>query len=310
MVEAAKIAYRDYPTVVNEVPESGLTYNNTMADYAKMDSLMQSAQKAIGGSSDSAQLSQSYMWTKVAKGEFDDEYKQLYDNTVVLAVLAQISIDGVKRAYAVNPNDDIKRIRAMSCMKRNKDYPYFMKWTHEVQITKNGKERPRSDIDRDRRRITNRIDEEIICPMNWLQVCLDKIQGADKKNIIPTADFFIKYPGEPAHRRQISKIRQLIEEYDGYTRRMLGFMTDDSSETDAYALLLEKTEEVMNKIGALKISKYTMNRLIGTALGVYTKTIRNKKYADAPKFMRKILRTMHAVNRDGFLENFKKPYIP
>ena len=88
MVLGAKRAYVEYPTVVNEVPESKTTYNNTLADYALMDSKMQAAQKAIGGSSDSAQLSQSYMWSKIACGEYDDEYWQLYDNTVILAVLA------------------------------------------------------------------------------------------------------------------------------------------------------------------------------------------------------------------------------
>jgi len=40
MVEAARIAYREYPTVVNEVPESGMSYNNTMKEYARMDSAM------------------------------------------------------------------------------------------------------------------------------------------------------------------------------------------------------------------------------------------------------------------------------
>lgn len=88
MVKAAMVSYRDFPTVVNDIPESGKTYVNDMREYARMDSAMQCAQKAIGGSSDSAQLCQSYMWAKVAKEEFDEEYEQLYHNVVILAVLA------------------------------------------------------------------------------------------------------------------------------------------------------------------------------------------------------------------------------
>lgn len=88
MVKAAMVSYRDFPTVVNDIPESGKTYVNDMWEYARMDSAMQCAQKAIGGSSDSAQLCQSYMWAKVAKEEFDEEYEQLYHNVVILAVLA------------------------------------------------------------------------------------------------------------------------------------------------------------------------------------------------------------------------------
>lgn len=53
-----------------------------------MDTSMQNAQKSIGGSSDSAQLAQSYMWTKIYNNEIDDEYRQLYENVVILAVLA------------------------------------------------------------------------------------------------------------------------------------------------------------------------------------------------------------------------------
>ena len=85
---AAKKAYAEFPTVVNEVGESGITYKKTMSEYAKMDSKMQGAQKAIGGSSDSAQLAQSYYWTKIANGEYDEETQQLYDDVVILAVLA------------------------------------------------------------------------------------------------------------------------------------------------------------------------------------------------------------------------------
>jgi hypothetical protein len=145
MVKAAMIAYRDFPTVVNEIPESGLTYRNGLHEYAKMDSAMQQAQRAIGGSSDSAQLAQSYMLSKVAKGEFDDEYQDLYHNVIILAVLAQVAIDGIKRQYAVDPNDEIARIRDMDCMKREKDYPLFMKYTHKIPVTKNGAERPYED---------------------------------------------------------------------------------------------------------------------------------------------------------------------
>ena len=89
MVKAAKIAYRDFPTVVNDIPESGKTYVNSISEYAKMDSYLQTSQRAIGGSSDSAQLAQSYFWSKVANGEVDDdEYRDLYHNVVILAVLA------------------------------------------------------------------------------------------------------------------------------------------------------------------------------------------------------------------------------
>lgn len=301
MVEAARIAYRDYPTVVNDIPESGITYRNELHEYAKMDSMMQQAQRAIGGSSDSAQLAQSYMWSKVANGEFDDEYQQLYHNVVILAVLAQVAIDGVKRQYAVDPNDEIARIRDMDCMKRKKDYPAFMKYTHKIQMTKNGEERPYEEIKKEKRSVVKRIDKKLVCPMNYLEEHLDKIQGAIKDNTIDTSDFFIKMKGK-ANNKQMSKIRELIEEYDGFVRHCMA--TNDNKE-EAFSSVLSKTNEIMETVKKLKINAITMNRLIETCLGIMGKTHTDKQYTDATKYITKTFNVLYKANKDMFLSNFK-----
>ena len=305
MVEAARIAYRDYPTVVNEVGESGMSYDNTMAEYARMDSAMQSAQKAIGGSSDTAQLSQSYYWDKVAKGEFDDDCNQYYENTVILAVVAQLAIDGCKRLFEVDVNNDIARIRSQRCMKKDKDYPAFMKWTHEIPLTKNGKERAKEDIAKDKNKIKNRIIKELVCPMNWLQECLDKIQGAERKSLVNTQDFFIKIPGK-ADNRQMSKIRKLVERYDTDTRRLILLIQDDSDNTDYYNLLELRSEEILSELSKMKISKYTMNRLIGSALGIDRGVRDQYKNQQSSKYTRKILNLMYNSNKQLFLSNFTR----
>ena len=305
MVEAARIAYRDFPTVVNEIPESGLSYDNTMAEYARMDTQMQNAQKAIGGSSDTAQLSQSYYWDKVSRNEYDDECQQYYENTVILAVCAQLAIDGCKKVFAVDVNDDIKRIRNQPCMKRKKDYPSFIQWTHKIPVTKNGRERSREDINKDKARIKNRIDKDIVCPMNWLQNCLDKIQGAERKNVIDTRNFYIKIPGK-ANNGQMSKIKQLIENYDLSTKKLILLIQDDSENDDYYDLLELKSQEILSELSKLKITKYTMNRLIGVALGIDWGVNKQYKYQQSSKYTRKILNLMYKTNRTLFLSNFKK----
>ena len=302
MVKAAKISYRDYPTVVNDIPESGKTYTNDIREYAKMDSAMQTAQRAIGGSSDSAQLAQSYMWSKVARGEFDDEYQQLYHNVVILAVLAQCAIDGIKRQYAVDPNDEIARIRDMDCMKKKKDFPLFMRYTHKIQTTKNGVERPYEEIRKEKRRIEKRIDKSIVCPMNYLQACLDKIQGAPKDKVIETHEFFNKMKGT-ATNRQMSKIRMLIEEYDAFVTRNMIYVEDKNENLDAIA---EKTEELLEKLRGMKISAVTMNRLVETCLGVMGKTNSDKHYYEATKYMNRTLNLLYRVDREKFLSNFKR----
>lgn len=305
MVEAARIAYRDFPTVVNEVPESGISYDNTMEEYARMDSQMQNAQKAIGGSSDSAQLSQSYYWTKIANGEYDETTEQLYENTVVLAVCAQLAIDGCKKVYSVDVNDDIQRIRSQPCMSHDKDYPAFMKYTHDIALTKNGKDRPREDIEKDKRKLKKRINPNIICPMNWVQERLDKIQGSSRSGIIDTKEYFIYMPGE-ANNKQMTKIRKLVEEYDGYTKRMVAYLNDDIDSRDMFEFLIMKTDEIMNEINKIKISKLTMNRLLSSVLGIDMGVKNNFKYKEASKYVRKMMNIMYRSDTLKFLENFKK----
>lgn len=91
LVKAAKICYEDYPTIVNNLEESGLTYDNKPDEYARMDNQLAHSQLGIGWSSNMAQLAMSYYWSEKAKDE-PSEYllKQYYDIFVELSVLAQV----------------------------------------------------------------------------------------------------------------------------------------------------------------------------------------------------------------------------
>lgn len=301
MVEAAKVAYRDYPTVVNEVPESGITYDNNLAEYARMDSQMQQAQKAIGGSSDTAQLCQSYYWDKIAKNEIDDDSNQYYENTVILAVCAQLAIDGCKKVFAVDVNNDIQRIRQQSCMQKEKDYPKFMKWTHEIQITKNGKQRPQDDIKKEKNKLSRRIDPDIICPMNWLIECLDKIQGVSYKNDIEETYNYLVKQKKRANQNQLSKIRKLVEEYDSYVKYCMGFV-DEEMRMIKYS---EKTDEVLEQLRSMSIGKDTMIRLITTSLGYVGSVNHGLEYKNATKYSRKMLTLLYRYDKEKFLSCFK-----
>lgn len=303
MVEAAKKAYKEYPTVVNAVSESKSTYDNNLEDYAKMDSLMQSAQKAIGGSSDSAQLAQSYMWTKIANGEIDEEYEILYHDVVILAVLAQLAIDGCKKIFEINVNDEIKRIRSQKCMDKEKDFPKFMRYTHKIPITKNGKDRPYEEIKKDKDRVVKRIDNDIICPMNWLIECLEKIQGAGSPTGIDIKTLMVEKPKPKATDMQMRKIRKIIEDYDAFT---IGYMYNDESFPTEYSesLLKNKSEEVYEKISNMKISLSTMYRLIESCMGYNGRTNIDKVYKNATKYATKTLNVLHHSNRERFLSCF------
>jgi len=60
---------------------------------------------------------------------------------------------------------------------QKKDFPLFMKYTRDVPHTKNGEELPYEIVKEGKNKLKNRISNEFVCPMNWLQDHLNKIQG-------------------------------------------------------------------------------------------------------------------------------------
>ena len=339
MVKAAKECYEKYPTIVNALSESGLSYDNSMEEYAVMDNKLANSKMGIGESSNLAMLALTYYWTFINKPELLDKYfhneendklsekqkdkiiKELYDNFVILSVLAQVIIDGCKREYDVSGTDEIKRLRDLSSMKyiltreienengeiiKKKyrcDFPRFMKYTRAIEIIKNGKPRKQVDIIADREKLDNRINDDFICPMNWMEECLDAIQGAPVKNATPTEDFFIKKHGR-AHDRQLSKIRKLVEDFDKFTKNKPN--EDDKEALEIYyydvqnrfSKLIEDCQKI--KIGNI----VTINRLIETSLGIDKHGNQYQKKGENTNMCRKMLNTLYRMNSQKFLANF------
>ena len=305
MVSAAERAYREYPTIVNALEESGVTYNNTLEQYAMMDNNLAKSKEGIGESSNLAQLAMTYYWTKPSK--------ELYDNFVILSVLAQVIIDGCKREYEVDGIREIARIKKIPCMvrkidavqpdgkikKQMKDYPRFMYYTKEIKVTKNGKDLPQQLIRAEQNRIKNRIDHSLECPMNVLEDVLDRLNAKITTHSIPTKEFFIKYKGD-TNRRQISKIISMIIEYDTFLRIA-------REDIDAYMdEIEERTDTLVSELRKIKISNIvTLNRIIETALGLEdARSANSGNVRNNRKYTRRILTCLHRMDKHRFLLNF------
>lgn len=298
IVQCAKYCYQNYPTIVNQLKESGLTYNNTPLEYAKMDNKFSLSRRGIGESSNLAQLALTYYWTKPSQ--------ELYDNFVVLSVLAQCIIDGCKREYEVDAISEIERIKSMECMNiyignKRKDLPYFMKYTKDVPVTKNGKELPYENIKESKAKIKCRLNRNLVCPMNYLQDWLDKIQGASQAATTPTSEFFIKMSGK-ANDRQMSKVRALVAQYDAFIRTNREQLFDP--------LFIPEFQRVSDlfydNIIRVKIGNIvTINRLIETALCLATDNNNsNVNPKEGTKYVRRLLDAVYKMNPSKFLLNF------
>ncbi len=305
VVAAAGICYREFPTIVNRLKESGVTYRNTPAEYARMDSRFARSQRYIGESSNLAQLAMTYYWTAPAR--------ELYDNFIILSVLAQVIIDGCKREYEIDAPAEIERIKRLDSMSPAgagpsgdteqagcRDFPEFMLYTKEIPLTRNGVTLPDSEIRKKKEKLKSRINRDLVCPMNWLEECLDRIPGSRRGKTVDTEAFFIKLPGR-ANDRQMTKIRGLVEEYDRYVKENRCFFDTD----EGMLAFSEETERFLKEIGRIKIKNpVTVNRLVETALGLDKHTGGRSRYRDATKYTRKMLNLLYRTNREFFLESF------
>ena len=300
MVQSAKIAYQKYPTIVNKLKESGLTYKNNLKEYARMDNKFAKSRIGIGESSNLAQLAMTYYWTEPTK--------ELYDNFVILSVLAQVIIDGCKREYEVDALDEIKRIKRMDCMNRYREYvdedgntkkqkidfPEFMRYTRTISYTKNGKELERSEIDQQVDKLNNRISSYYICPMNALQIVLNEINPNSQRNAIPVKEFIVKVSGK-ANQKQMDKITSYAKE--------LELLSKDNMSDDDIIAYTQRFDEILKDLRKMKIKNpKTMSRLIEIALNT-TNMGRSKEYS---RYTRNLLNLLYNMDKNAFLQNFRK----
>lgn len=317
MVKCAAYCYKHYHTIVNDLKESGVVYKSNKSEYARMDNTFSKSRIGIGYSSNLAQLAMTYYWSELQSDNPDPKrLDELSDNFVILSVLAQVIIDSCKRLYEIDGIKEIDRISKLPCMSMKKevidkngnkrmkkcDFPEFMKYTREIAVTKDGKELPQEDIEESKNKLKGRINKDLICPMNWLQEWLDKIQGASTKVTTPTENFFIKMKGD-SNRNQISKIMESVEEYDSYVKNMQLLCTDNET---YYDLIAQKAADMVNEISKMKIRNVvTINRLIEISLGISTeKGGANTRKSNPQKYARKTLNILYKYNKDKFLNNF------
>ena len=318
IVKCSKICYENYPTVVNALKESGISYQNTKTDYANMDNKFSGTQMGIGWSSNLAQLAMTYYWTELSKDNPDENLlKELYDNFTILAVVAQLVIDSCKRTFEIDGEDEIKRISQLPCMSLTKqiddengktktikcDFPEFMKYTREIPYTKDGKELPYETVSKNKKKLRSRINYDLQCPMNWLEEWLDKIQNISSTNTVSTKDFFIKMQGRP-NDKQMSAIMSLVKEYDDCVKSSNVNLpkTDD----EYVFTIVEKANAILEKLQSINVRNVlTINRLIEVALGLSSEIgVSHRRKYNPAKYTRKLLNLLYKTNKDRFLANF------
>ena len=102
--------------------------------------------------------------------------------------------------------------------------------------------------------------------------------------------------------RQITQIRKLIEEYDGYIKH--GKIVTEDTE-DFTSEMVDRSNELLEKLSKIKIGNVvTINRLIETSFGLEQNNNKSLSYKKGQKYTRKMLNMLYKMNRTKFLMNF------
>lgn len=151
VVKSCQYSYTTFECIVNGIEPQKVTYDNTPADYARMDNSIQKSKCSTGQSSNNAGLATTkYFVTGDAK---------YLDVAVMCSVLSQVSIDGAKKCFNVKLNAQLNKISKKYELKENKPLYY----DYIQQITEDRKEaKKQEDVDKNLRR---RIQKEKV--MEW-----------------------------------------------------------------------------------------------------------------------------------------------
>lgn len=297
IVEYAAYCYSNYFTIVNNIPKEKNHYDYSLENYAAIDNNLAAAQRAIGESSNLAQLDLTYTYN------FEDQkYK---DYICILSVLAQVAIDNAKRRFDIDLNGEIARIKADMDIKQN-GYPKF--WE---KIKKKQKQRY-FEVKEDKEIVIN---QNLKCPMNYLNDLYIPI-FRNKKSTLSMEYFFVKYDPDN-DRRKSMQVEKLIQKYsldlyNEYQSNINETTFSNSDIEDNYLLLRSDFDKLIEEIRKVYISNnylglmsWMINRAFCITPGAKrTKDVTMQSQTDKNKSI--LLRTLYCINKDALLKCFSK----
>lgn len=262
---------------MNNIPKEKNHYDYSLETYAQIDNNLAKAQRAIGESSNLAQMALTYSYNFA-----DTKYE---DYVSILSVLAQCAIDNAKRRFDIDLTAEIKRIKSDMNIKTH-GYPKF--WLLV-----------RPDVSK------SKINYNLKCPMNTLfDYKPAKIGSRSLEPTRPMSDFFIKHPLEE-NRRKSHKVEDLIERYS------IGYYNNIKETYDAL-WLQDEFELLIEDIKRMYISQQYVGLfswLIDRAFLISPNMQSNKDTISCCTNKNKaiLLKTLYSINPKNLLKVFAKP---
>lgn len=286
IVELARKSYRDYATIINEIPLLGASkYGKDMKSYYEMDNKIALSQDDVGYASNLAQLALSYYYDN---GSEDNNLLNIF---VICSVLAQVAIDSAKRTFNVKVTSELRRL-SIKCKEiienkwtDDKKGIYYPKFYEEIMKMKDTK-----------KNIPEEQTGEFVCPMDIIYKIIDEkvIDTRKQKKYQTVTDGFSyvfrydknEFAGFKRDSKQYKKITSIVEEYYWHVKRL---SIDDENYSEQVSF---EFDVCMAKLKKLKINKATMGSLIQYAFSGHC------------NIKSKLLVALYDYNKNTFLECF------
>lgn len=216
----------------------------------------------------------------------------------MIIINKQIAIDNAKRAFAVDVNEEIKRIKQDMDIEQHK-LPLFWRPIKEYNDKRNNggklKKQPLSNY-----------NEELVCPMNYLYDY--KFNRVNYSTTIYPMEMFFKTFELSEDRRKCIKVEDIIEKY---SFNLHIYNIEQVMDEDDYILLRDDFDQMIEDIRSVYISKNyvgLMSFLINRAFVITAGAKRKKKYTNSilGKNRPMLLKTLYSINPEQFLKCFSK----
>lgn len=260
-----------------------------MKDFAIVDDTLAASSMAIGESSNLSQLCQTYSYT--FKSDTFNEY------TDILAVLAQICIDSAKRAYAIDTNNEIKRIKKIIDVEKH-GYPEF--WFGLERKNKFAKSLMVHTMENDAKKQKEeaKTNHGLVCPMNFL-FNYRFPRNEFRTRTIPLSDFFQRFPLEDGKRRS-KKAEELIDKYSN--------LKDSVYSSEESPILQDEYERLIEDLRGTYIKENDAGVISAIIDRAFLITPKMQRYEGSllAQHKRDLLNILYRTSPKAFLKCFKK----
>lgn len=267
IVELALKSYKEYPTIVNDIPLSGTNkYEKNAKGYAEMDNTIAASQNYTGRSSDIAQLALSYYADfYYEKGEKNERLRDIF---VICSVLAQVSIDSAKRTFDVKIDKELRKLQ-----RKCKDFPEtYRNVIVQSELTELKAIYPKFFYDnkydkkKDKCKIRSEESAFFNCPMDMIQTIIDeevidtRVQKQYQLQTYYLSRVMIDKPDGICDSKQYRRVKKLVEDYTANVKKI------NREDEDYVDKVTEEYEKYLERFGKWRLKPITMWSLIVYAL--------------------------------------------